>query len=128
MSASLQLLLGAVCISWAPILVKFVDVSPGVSAFYRVALGGLTLIFLTRLNTTEHPPSEHKSVSFKSWLKWLVLAGFFFRTRPRDVASSYRYSGCWHQYFSSKHECRLFKSFWDYFSERKRFLCATLYL
>jgi drug/metabolite transporter (DMT)-like permease len=47
----LQLYLGAILISFSPVWVKLVDVSPTTSGFYRVLIGGVALtafLFLTR--------------------------------------------------------------------------------
>lgn len=40
------LLFGAVCISFSAVFVKLADVAPSVSAFYRLLVGGLTLLAL----------------------------------------------------------------------------------
>ncbi len=44
-----RLLAGAVMISFAPVLVRVVDVAPTVSAFYRMLIGGLVLLGWARL-------------------------------------------------------------------------------
>lgn len=75
----LSLILGAVCISLAPIIVKMVETGPTVSAWYRVFLGGNVLLALSvwrRLRPLEKSVGRHDSR--RGWLGWCLAAGFFF--------------------------------------------------
>lgn len=78
MNATFQVLFGAICISWAPILVKLVDVEAGVSAFYRVAIGGIALALLSRKKRDPVDARSLKPENTKKWIIWVVLAGLFF--------------------------------------------------
>ncbi|MEM7281127.1 MAG: DMT family transporter [Pseudomonadota bacterium] len=65
------LIAGAVTISFAPILVKVSDVSPTVSAFYRMLFGGGVLLFFFLVTAAWHLPRLQVVLG-------MVLAGGFF--------------------------------------------------
>ena len=67
----LFVLIGAFLISFSPVMVSMSDLQPTVSAFYRVFIGSIFLIFVIFLN---------RSLYINSFLvnPYLVLAGIFF--------------------------------------------------
>ena len=67
----LQLVIGAVMISFSAVFVKLVHVPPTVSGFYRVFFGGVILLGVVFWRR------EHPHLSPASWTK-LLLAGLFF--------------------------------------------------
>lgn len=72
-------LLGSAILSVGPLLVRLADVGAVQSAFWRLSLAILPLVFLARLTTrpaTAERPATH--------LGWFVAAGFFFAA---DLAS-----------------------------------------
>lgn len=71
-TALIQLMLGVVAISFSPIFVKWVDVPPSVSAFYRSFYAAVILLLIT-VTTSKH--SRLKGA--RRWLGWSVLAGVF---------------------------------------------------
>jgi len=90
----LLLLIGATCISFAPIFVKMVEVMPSVSAWYRVFLGGHILLLWGGLSQHQRILLEKKSLNLAAavgvstgrdrrlqlrlWAFWCVVAGLFF--------------------------------------------------
>ncbi|MFK7886759.1 MAG: DMT family transporter [Gammaproteobacteria bacterium] len=79
-SATGRLLLGALLISFSPVFVKLTSVSPEVSAWYRVAIGGGVLLLWLAARGRLRWPTRGASVA-------LLCAGFFFAA---DLAA-------WHQ-------------------------------
>ena len=67
----LELVLGAVMISFSAVFVKLVHVPPTVSGFYRVFFGGAILLGVVLWR------HEHPRLNLTSWAK-LLLAGLFF--------------------------------------------------
>ena len=66
-----RLYIGAILISFSPIFVSLVDVSPTVSAFYRVFIGGVVLILFSFLK-------KQKFEFNKVVRSFLVMSAFFF--------------------------------------------------
>lgn len=71
MSPALKMLIGAVMISFSAPLVRFVEVAPTTSAFYRMAIGGAVLMawMLARY--------RHIQITKRAAL-WIVATAFFF--------------------------------------------------
>ena len=83
-----RLYVGAILISFSPIFVSLVDVSPTVSAFYRVFIGGVVLILFSLLKKQE--------LQFNKviWL-FLIISAFFFRCRFMVLAQKCDLFGFW---------------------------------
>ena len=67
----LFVLIGAFLISFSPVMVSMSDLQPTVSAFYRVFIGSIFLIFVIFLNRSLY-------INFFSVNPYLILAGIFF--------------------------------------------------
>ncbi|MEZ0575318.1 DMT family transporter [Halodesulfovibrio aestuarii] len=72
--------IGALIISFSPVLVRLTSVSPDSSAFYRVLFGGITLMIISFIRR------ERFSVPLRIW-GLVVLAGLFFAFDLK----------CWHR-------------------------------
>ena len=67
----LFVLIGAFLISFSPVMVSMSDLQPTVSAFYRVFIGSIFLIFVIFINRSLY-------INFFSVNLYLILAGIFF--------------------------------------------------
>ena len=89
----LLLLIGATCISFAPIFVKMVEAAPAVSAWYRVFLGGHILLLWGLFSRSNRVPlskagsgAERSELAVKlkfrgqgrMWIFWCIASGLFF--------------------------------------------------
>jgi drug/metabolite transporter (DMT)-like permease len=78
---TLRLFAGAICISFSPVWVKLVDVSPTTSGFYRVAIGGAALaLFLVATGRHLHLSKRAVLILAASAVLFALDLWFFHRS------------------------------------------------
>jgi drug/metabolite transporter (DMT)-like permease len=78
---TLRLFAGAICISFSPVWVKLVDVSPTTSGFYRVAIGGAALaLFLVATGRQLHLSKRAVLILAASAVLFALDLWFFHRS------------------------------------------------